>query len=551
MTARLCLLFLSLFFIAVRFWAPPGDVFLGRHLFINQDSMMWLGGTGLAAFLAPWMVPSRLERLGASLVRLFLSRTRFFLILLIPSLIGLLYLVNREILNSFPSSADEHSCYFLAECLLRGRLWVEPHPLSEFFNVVHVGNRDGKWFSVYPPGWPLIWALGLGFNLVEWLNPVMVSLGIVFFFAAGRMLFGAPTAFAGLSLMALTPFFMFTGASYFSHGTCFFMVSVFTYAYLKWMRAENESPRLFWASVAALAMGYGLMTRYLTIVALTGPFLAWHYLPLLFRRRAWRQSDITALAILLVFSGLVLWHNYEITGKPFRAPNKYDKSWERLGFRDFYTPVDGMFFILARFFYLMDWVPGVFVVVYLFSLVARRGLDTYQQLFRFAFLYPVIAYFFYFSWGGNQWGPRYYYEGLPFLFITALETLRHGWREGGEGTRKMLIAAVLFVLFTNGYQFFKHGTFHREASAQRKALYVLAEKTLQNPSIVFIHGFLGDKLVLAEEDAVRNSPWLDGKILYAHDLGEKNDRLRRAYPDREYYRGTYDRVQKQPHLERL
>ena len=88
-------------------------------------------------------------------------------------------------------------------------------------------------------------------------------------------------------------------------------------------------------------------------------------------------------------------------------------------------------------------------------------------------------------------------------------------------------------------------------SRERKALYALAEETLKQPSIVFIHGFLGDRLVIAEEDAVRNSPRLDGRILYAHDLGQKNQVLMRAFPERKYYRGTFDRRTKQGVLEKL
>ncbi|OQA51723.1 MAG: hypothetical protein BWY44_00904 [Candidatus Omnitrophica bacterium ADurb.Bin292] len=56
---------------------------------------------------------------------------------------------------------------------------------------------------------------------------------------------------------------------------------------------------------------------------------------------------------------------------------------------------------------------------------------------------------------------------------------------------------------------------------------------------------------MAEEDAVRNSPFLDGRILYAHDLGERNKELMVAWPNHEYYRGTYDGNRKTPRLEML
>jgi len=61
----------------------------------------------------------------------------------------------------------------------------------------------------------------------------------------------------------------------------------------------------------------------------------------------------------------------------------------------------------------------------------------------------------------------------------------------------------------------------------------------------------GTRLVMAEEDAVRNSPFLEGRILYAHDLGERNKELMAAYPGLSYYRGTYDRSMQRASLEEI
>jgi hypothetical protein len=129
--------------------------------------------------------------------------------------------------------------------------------------------------------------------------------------------------------------------------------------------------------------------------------------------------------------------------------------------------------------------------------------------------------------------------------------LKRWWQEGSPEFKKFLLVLVLMSLVSGGYLFYKHADFYQEANAQRKALYVLAEKIIQKPSIVFIHGFLGDRLVMAEEDAVRNHPALNQKVLYAHDLGDKNQLLKDYYPDREYYRGTYDRKLKKAVLEKI
>ncbi len=578
-------------------------------------------------------------------------------LLSLVTLVFVLYWVNQHILHSFLSSADEHSCYFLAECLRKGKLYVDTPPMADFFKVVHVGMRDGKWFSVYPPGWPLIWALGLQFNIVDWLNPVMSALAVFFFYLAGSKLFSRLSTVVGLTVMVLSPFFMFTAASYFSHATCLLCISVFLYAFLRWREARElanqrsaeshqavilsptegeESPEgsfaalrmtkgkssekaeIFWASLCAFAIGYGLMTRYLTMAVVAGPFLLYHYLPIFFGWKGWgqvtflriklpspfvafkrpqlRKSDWIAAGIIAAFMILILYQNYLVTGKAFRAPNKHDKSWERLGFRKDYTPVDAFFYLIARVFFLMDWfapaVVGVYLVivfqmlrpafVILTSVLSceskiggkdlafgffdspksgstqndelkgsmnANGEDSIQTLFCLTMVFIAIAYFFYYSWGGNQYGPRYYWEGMPFLCIAVADWVVCRWRRGSQRVRKFLLVFVIASITSSGVLFVKQADLVAESSRQRKALYDLAEKTIQALAIVFIHGFLGDKLVMSEEDAVRNSPFLNGRILYAHDLGERNRELIVAYPGRGYYRGTYDREKKIPRLE--
>lgn len=504
-----------------------------------------------------------------------------------------LYLVNQHILHSFLSSADEHSCYFLAECLRKGKLYVDIPPLTDFFKVVHVGMRDGKWFSVYPPGWPLLWAFGLQFHIVDWLNPVMSSLAVFFFYLSGARLFGRMAAVLGLILMYSNPFFIFTAASYFSHGTCLLCISVFLYTFLRWREAyEAGKDPVGWAFLCAFAIGYGLMTRYITMAAIVGPFLLYHYLPIFFDWRGWRKgdnssgdfkwtvpfifrrpqlrkSDWIAISVIVIFMAAILYQNYLVTGKPFRAPNKYDKSWERLGFRRDYTPVDAFFYLIARIFYLMDWFAPAIVAAYLVLIFSLRGLrpistsevdtvgldsgnrELLRNLFRLGMVFIAFAYFFYYSWGGNQWGPRYLWEGMPFLCIAVADWIVSSWRGGSLRARKFLSALVVMSLVTSGMIFAQQAEYVEESSRQRKALYDLADQTIKKPAIVFIHGFIGSRLVFAEEDAIRNSPFLDAQILYAHDLGNRNKELMVAYPGRGYYRGTYDPLLKKPQLQRL
>ncbi len=537
----------GVFFTVLSPSVPNWEIILGRHSFITSDAMLFLGLSLLAAalgfFLSGFFKTHPLE--GEFPKGLFM----LFSFAAVPAAAFVLYGVNQAVLHGFMSSADEHSCYFLAECLRKGKLWVPPHALSEFFNVTHIGNKAGKWFSVYPPGWPLIWSFGISAGLTHWVNPVLTALSLPLFLASARRIFDRSAAVLGLLLALTAPFFLFTGAAYFSHPAALLMSSLFLYSFLRWNEAGNDQ-KTGWAMLCAAAIGYGLMTRYLTTAALALPFLI-PPLTTIIKRRRLTRDEMAAAAVLLIFFILILWQNFTISGKPFKAPNQFDKSWERLGFRSDYTPLDGFWFIAARIFYLMDWTAPALVIFYFLSFFSGFKLTPLQKSFRLAPVSLALAYFLYFSWGGNQWGPRYYYEAFPFLTVTAAVTLLGLWKKWPEW-RGSLFAVLLVSFFAQGFLFQKQAAFHGKAAAERKALYALAEKNLQTPSIVFVHGFLGDTLVMGEEDAVRNSPFLDGRILYAHDLGaEKNTALMKAMPGRLYFRGYYDRSRKSPVLELL
>lgn len=529
----------SLAFISAPLWKAEQLTLFGRGLFIRTDAFVSFGLSLLAALVFQDRLPTKmLFNIEKSFKRLRPEGWFVSLLFLTAIFTGALA-INKGVLHSFLSSADEHSCYFLAECLRIKKLWVPSPPLSEFFNVVHVGNRDGKWFSVYPPGWPLLWAAGLSLKAVDYLNPLMATLALVFFFLAAKKVFTEEAARIGIALVSLTPFFIFNSASYFSHPTSLLMVSIFLFAYVKYGQAASEKERSLWAVLAAAAVGYGLMTRYLTLTAVSAPFL-FYEARRRFKAKAWRKSDTLFLAVLGLFIALILYQNWAVTGKPFKAPNKYDKSWERLGFRGDYTPLDGFLFILSRFFYLMDWFPPILLFLFFRAFFLKRGPNPLEQLFRWGFFYPVIAYFFYYSWGGGQYGPRYYYEGFPFFGLVLGQGIVTGWKGGNVALKKFILGALLASFVSNGYLFYKQAEYFGEVSSERKSLYELAEKTIKNKAIVFIHGYLGKRLILTEEDAVRNPPLLNTKILYAHDLGDRNKELMALYPGRDYYQGSYD-----------
>jgi len=540
----------SLLFLSAPFWKADQLTLFGRGLFIRTDVFVLFGLSILFVLLWQHYFPSRFLNALDRLFKWMNIHKRATGVIYLTFFFGLVIVINKNILHSFLNSADEHSCYFLAECLRLNKLWVDAPSLSEFFNVIHVGSLDGKWFSVYPVGWPLIWALGLSLRIVDYLNPAMATIALLFFFLAAKDTFGNAAARVGLVLISLTPFYLFNSASYFSHPTCLLMVSIFLFSFIKYLRAKSTSNQLVWVTIGALAAGYGLMTRYLTMAAILAPFVLYVIMNRI-KEKKLRVSDFLFLLITGLSVLLILYQNWLVTGHPLLAPNTYARSHELLGFRPNYTPVDGLLIIISRFFYLTDWVSPLLIFIFCYVLFLKLGTNSLKRLFMWACFSPVIAYFFYYSWGGSQYGPRYYFEGLPFFGFFLGGGIVHWWKTGNLIVKKFVMGVVLASFISNAYLLYKHAEFFEAMSSQRKSLYSFAEKTIKNEAIVFIHGHLGKRLVLTQEDAVRNHPLLNTKIIYAHDLKDRNKDLMKLYPEREYYRGYYDGELLYPILQKI
>ncbi len=537
--------FIALFCFSSPLWIQYTQVIGDQSLFLKADSLVWLGTTIAAGFLFARFFPSSwinfIDAISSFIKRNFKPIALIFLALLFISLMW----VNKKILHSFMNSADEHSCYFLAECIRNGKFWAKPHSFPEFFEAVHIGNKNGKWFSVYPPGWPLLMAAALQLNILDWLNPILMIFSLILFYKIGEKIFSASSATLGLAIMSFTPFFLFNSASYFSHASCLLFIAIFLYSFLKWEETGNSA----WAAVTAFSSGYGLGTRYLTMAAILAPFLGFVLLKLVRRQIKWNKSHTVFTVIFLAMWLVNFYYNFLITGNPFDAPNHFYHNWERLGFRKDYTPLTALIFVVNRFFYLMDWMPPAFLVIYLTSAFKKIQETIEQKLFRFGFFYVVIGYVFYYSWGGNQYGPRYYFEGIPFLFLILGDRIIAWWNHSSVVVRKFILGVIIASITGNFYLLQKQTVYFERVSRERKSLYDLAETTIQKPSVVFVKGFLGDALVMGEEDAIRNRPKLNDKILYARDLGQKNVGLKQYYPDRDFYFGSYDRQHKLPKLE--
>lgn len=527
------LMSLIVWFTGIRLWIQPVDLFL-------QSTVLLFG---ILAFKLPFSFKSNFLKTTAQTLKV---RKAILLMFLGTSTFLLLTLVNRYVFFQFMNSADEHSCHFLAQCLLHGRLWSEPPAFADFFQTPHIGNLQGKWFSVFPPGWPLVWALGMKFGLTHWTNPLLAAFGVTIFFYLGSSIYGTPKALLGVLFLTLSPLFFLNASGYFSHSLCLLLMALFLVGLLQWLSGGNG----FWPFLAGFSLGYGFATRYLTVAAFSVPFL--FYLGMQYKKgnssiRKYGGHFFLPFVILIVMH---LIYNFLITGNPVNPPNHYLHPHERLGFIAGYSPWTAIVYLFQRFFYLSSFSVAMIPAFFLLNLFRRPKNDLDGLLKISACLIP-ISYMLYYSWGGNQFGPRYFFEAFPIFCFGAADFLIDCMHSKEQPLQRMGIALTISSVILSLPTTAKHLEMTYEFTKERKSGYELVNTKAKKPALVFIRGFLGNRLVMPEEDAIRNDPFFQSDVIYATDRGAENEKLVSYFKDRHFYLLSYNRKENLPVLEPL
>ncbi len=461
--------------------------------------------------------------------------------LFLTMLVGLAFVacvgVALLILQNFSNSADEYSCLFLAKCFLAKKLYATTDALQEFFHFTHIGEKDGKWFSVYPPGWPLLLAIGMAAKIPWIVNPLLATLTLVLIYKIALKVADARVALLACLWIGSSSFFLLHAGSYYSHMCCLFLLSAFAWCFIL---AVQEARGPGWFFLAGLLLGYAMMTRYLSALAFGAPFGIY----LLYRiavTRNIKARDFLAFALgLAVFNLFQLWFQYRVTGNAFLTPIHYYYEHERLGFRRDFPPQLGLDYTAYRMFWYAEWVvPGFWVFAVLAFFVPRKNV--WDKVLLWSAFLCCSAYTLYYSFGGNQFGPRYLFESIVPLGIVGAKTFFAIWDRIKDSRWQPVLGAGLALGFmVNAFNVAGQMSLYRQITAERKSLYTAVENAGLTNSVVFIRDWMGHTLSMAPTDLTRNSPNRDDAVLYVVDLGVKNKILMDAMPQRSFYTGVYD-----------
>ncbi|MFN2446708.1 MAG: ArnT family glycosyltransferase [Vicinamibacterales bacterium] len=485
---------------------------------------------------------SALERCYAGCLRLAdraLTRPGRLAIVVLPVVLLGLVAIAELVLADFPNSGDEYVYLYQAATLAAGRLWnVAPaQPESFQFNyIIFAGDRA---FGSFPPGWPLALALATHLRLpLRLVNPVLGTLSLYLVAVLGARLYNARVGVLAAFVVGASAFFLFNAASYFSHTFCgVLLLGAATIA-------AREDPRPAWVPLTVgLLIGWAVLTRYFTGVVCAIPIVL-----LLIRR-----GVPAARTLVLCAAGGLPWvmvllaYNTALTGDPWQlTTTPLTRSlWFAPGFA--LRGADILSTHLLRF---LLWTPPLLVAAYTVYLVRgprdlRRGAIDWMPVF------VALPLYFYVERGGNQYGPRFYYEVFPFmvLFVTA-----HLCREAtfAEKSRydRQLFAAMVASVAVLPLSFAAHAHVERRVIRERADPFRMAEQAHLANALVLVGGRVGTERSMAATDLTRNGIDFDRSVLYGLDIGpEENCRVAATYATRRTFLYVWDHEHRRGVLE--
>jgi len=346
-----------------------------------------------------------------------------------------------KIFNQYPKMGDESSYCFQASLISAGKLYAKSPPMPEFFPGAQIIN-NGKWYSKYTIGWPLLLSVGNILRIKFAVNPILAALSIYLVYLISYTLYKKHSlAFLSAFIVSFSPFFTFTGSSYLAHTSMGFFTLLYFYALLKLelipktnSHISNHPPNnhksltkeyLKYGTLAGFSLMFAIMIRPADAITIFIGSIPLCFYTIRSSRKTTRNILISlTIACFLTLLGVfvLLWVNKIQNGNPllfgFSVYNKED----RWGFGVMgHSPLLGVWnFIFSSMRNGMWSVP----LIGFFSLLAI--LHHRKNVF---LLFPAITvwafYFCFYSIGTQGFAARYHYLAFLLLGIMASDGIYH------------------------------------------------------------------------------------------------------------------------------
>ena len=470
------------------------------------------------------------------------------------------------IFDHTPHVHDEIDYVFQAKIFKSGRLYAPSPCEKEFFDFAHMIN-NGKWYSQYTPGHPLLLLLGLLIHAPWLINPFLAALSIILFYLLGKEIFNNQIGVLAAVLGAISIWFLLMSSTMLSHTSCLFFTSLFLLFFFRSIKKPSVLNGLF----AGIGLGMAFLIRPFSAVLISIPFLIYFVFVLLkdFRKRI-KNALVLALAIFAFISVLLI-YNQITNGHPLRMGyivshgEEHGIGFGRKGYTDIpHTPFLGLTKIGESMQEinknLFGWPLSSFLAILPLLWIARVGPGYRKKDLLLAAGFISLSAGLYFYWGIQIFiGARMYFETIPILLLLSAhgiseipQLVSSKWKKFDRLKVKKVTAGIL-IIFTvyafsvsfprwiwppdNEWNYFTFAeNFCRTSPNINNTLKpLLLEKSVVILKFLYFpfdfepqHWWWGSGFQY-------NDPQLKGNIIYAHNRDNENIRLFDCFPERNFY----------------
>ncbi len=312
-------------------------------------------------------------------------------------------------------SSPDGNGYFLQGRLLaqEGRTWLEPESPVQYVGVHWLVTPGGKFFSRYPPGFPLLIAAAYkagGPTAALLVNPLLATLTLLFLFLLCRPWIGPWPALLASFLFALNPVAARHALHADSHTSATAFLVLGLWLLDRWARAPSP-----WKGAAAgLVLGFLPAIRYAESVAALG---VWAFLFLACRRERKVPRGLGWLLLGAALPvGALLVRNRLAFGSFLHTG--YSLTGEQEGF--------------GLDFFARHWLPYVESLLatgggpfFALGLAGLAGMAAREKTRPMAFLLggvvvPITLVYMAYYWGAGESALRFFLPTLPLYFLPGL-----------------------------------------------------------------------------------------------------------------------------------
>jgi hypothetical protein len=378
---------------------------------------------------------------------------------------ALALLIAWSVLGLVPHVTDSISYLFQGRILAAGHLYEPPPRLPALFANENVILTATRWCSKYPPGWPLLLALGWRLHAPWLMTPLLLALAVAGTWLAGRRLYDPATGLLAAAALACSPFALLMAADAMAHvpalcagAWCLAMIAGVVEDRPHRPPAGDVAPSSPAAGAksppaaatddgaaagkirrrlvaAGLLGGFALLIRPLTALALLGPAVAWCAIELARRRRlsglGWMAVGAAPCIAAMAAYDAAVFGGPLVTGYAVYEPARYARAadalvpWSEALLHRLPWYLD----LLNRSLWGLPWGDLALLAPLLLAR-PRRAADAVLAACAGCL---VLAHCFYFYGDVLYSGPRMVFESLGPLSLLAARSLRTlaGWLDAG------------------------------------------------------------------------------------------------------------------------